>query len=160
LRGQAKTRLARLMVNLLDEYIPYVKGSEIHDDPFRPISRHALELIEGHGDETPITWLHRDDRFYEKLATPDATVADLVGDLGPITPANLRLSHADDRVVHCGMIPRANRCILVITELPALQPPIQVAVFNILQGGHIQKRRFKLSVRLDLQFVFTANPED
>lgn len=160
LRGQAKTRLARLMVNLLDEYIPYVKGSEIHDDPFRPISRHALELIEEHGDETPITWLHRDDRFYEKLATPDVTVADLIGDLDPIKAANLKLSYADDRVIHFGMIPRANRSIFVINELPDLQARIQVALFNILQEGDIQIRGFKLSLPLDLQFVFTANPED
>ncbi|NNM17976.1 MAG: magnesium chelatase, partial [Croceitalea sp.] len=118
LRGQAKTRLARLMVNLLDEWIPFVEGSEIHDDPFNPISRYARELIKEKGDDTPITWLHRDERFSEKLATPDVTVADLIGDVDPIKAANLKLSYADDRVIHFGMIPRANRCIFVINELP------------------------------------------
>ena len=107
LRGQAKTRLARLMVNLLDEWIPIVDGSEINDDPLNPISRYAKELIKEHGDKTPISWLHRSDRFYEKLATPDVTVADLIGDVDPIKAANLKLSYADDRVIHFGMIPRA-----------------------------------------------------
>jgi len=160
LRGQAKTRLARLMVNLLDEYIPVVEGSEINDDPLRPISRYARELIKEKGDETPVSWLHRDDRFYEKLATPDVTVADLIGDVDPIKAANLKLSYADDRVIHFGMIPRANRCIFVINELPDLQARIQVSLFNILQEGDIQIRGFKLRLPLDLQFVFTANPED
>ncbi len=160
LRGQAKTRLARMMVRLLDEYIPFVKGSEINDDPFHPISRFAKDLIEEHGDETPIEWLHRDERFFEKLATPDVTVADLIGDIDPIKAANLKLSYADDRVLHFGMIPRANRCIFVINELPDLQARIQVALFNILQEGDIQIRGFKLRMPLDMQFVFTANPED
>src|SRR5690606_29925098 len=160
LRGQAKTRLARLMVQLLDEYIPVVDGSEINDDPFAPLSRYALALIEEKGDDTPITWLHRSERFAEKLATPDVTVADLIGDVDPIKAAHLRLSYADDRVIHFGMIPRANRCIFVINELPDLQARIQVALFNILQEGDIQIRGFKLRLPLDLQFVFTANPED
>ncbi|GAK90779.1 magnesium chelatase subunit ChlI [Nonlabens ulvanivorans] len=160
LRGQAKTRLARLMTGLLDEYIPYVSDSEIHDDPLAPLSRTAIELIEKHGDKTPISWLHRDDRFYEKLATPDVTVADLIGDIDPIKAANLKLSYADDRVIHYGMIPRANRCIFVINELPDLQARIQVALFNILQEGDIQIRGFKLRLELDMQFLFTANPED
>ncbi|MFI2743205.1 magnesium chelatase [Zhouia sp. PK063] len=160
LRGQAKTRLARLMTNLLDEYIPYVTGSEIHDDPLQPLSRFAVELIKEKGDQTPISWLHRSDRFYEKLATPDVTVADLIGDVDPIKAANLKLSYADDRVIHYGMIPRANRCIFVINELPDLQARIQVALFNILQEGDIQIRGFKLRLPLDLQFIFTANPED
>ncbi|CAM4055957.1 AAA family ATPase [Flavobacterium antarcticum] len=160
LRGQAKTRLARMMVRLLDEYIPFVKGSEINDDPFHPISRFAKDLIAAHGDETPIEWLHRDERFFEKLATPDVTVADLIGDIDPIKAANLKLSYADDRVLHFGMIPRANRCIFVINELPDLQARIQVALFNILQEGDIQIRGFKLRMPLDMQFVFTANPED
>ncbi|MBT8304364.1 MAG: magnesium chelatase, partial [Bacteroidia bacterium] len=120
LRGQAKTRLARLMLNLLDEYIPVVEGSEINDDPFNPISRYAVELINEKGDDTPISWLHRSDRFAEKLATPDVTVADIIGDVDPIKAANLKLSYADDRVIHYGMIPRANRCIFVINELPDL----------------------------------------
>ena len=160
LRGQAKTRLARLMVKLLDEWIPVVEGSEINDDPFKPLSRYARELIAKDGDNTPITWLHRDERFYEKLATPDVTVADLIGDVDPIKAANLKLSYADDRVIHFGMIPRANRCIFVINELPDLQARIQVSLFNILQEGDIQIRGFKLRLPLDLQFIFTANPED
>ncbi|MCF1422348.1 magnesium chelatase [Mangrovimonas futianensis] len=160
LRGQAKTRLARLMVTLLDEYIPVVEGSEIHDDPFHPISRYAKELLQVKGDETPIGWLHREERFAEKLATPDVTVADIIGDVDPIKAANLKLSYADDRVIHYGMIPRANRSIFVINELPDLQARIQVALFNILQEGDIQIRGFKLRLPLDMLFVFTANPED
>jgi len=160
LRGQAKTRLARLMLNLLDEYIPLVEGSEINDDPFQPISRYAKELIKEKGDNTPISWLHRSERFAEKLATPDVTVADIIGDVDPIKAANLKLSYADDRVIHYGMIPRANRCIFVINELPDLQARIQVALFNILQEGDVQIRGFKLRLPLDIQFLFTANPED
>ena len=160
LRGQAKTRIARLMVNLLDEYIPYVEGSEIYDDPIAPISRASIELTKKMGDDTPISWLHRSDRFAEKLATPDVTVADLIGDIDPIKAANLKLSYADDRVIHYGMIPRANRCIFVINELPDLQARIQVSLFNILQEGDVQIRGFKLRLELDIQFIFTANPED
>lgn len=160
LRGQAKTRLARKMIELLDEYIPVVEGSEINDDPLHPISRFAKDLIAEKGDATPILWMHRNERFSEKLATPDVTVADLIGDVDPIKAANLRLSYADDRVIHFGMIPRANRCIFVINELPDLQARIQVALFNILQEGDIQIRGFKLRMPLDMQFVFTANPED
>ncbi len=160
LRGQAKTRLARLMIRLLDEFIPYIKGSEINDDPFHPISRFAQELIAEKGDDTPIAWLHRSDRFAEKLATPDVTVADLIGDIDPIKAANLKLSYANDRVIHYGMIPRANRCIFVINEIPDLQARIQVSLFNILQEGDIQIRGFKLRLPLDMQFIFTANPED
>lgn len=160
LRGQAKTRLARQMVELLDEYIPVVEGSEINDDPFNPISRYAKNLIHEKGDETPISWLHRKDRFSEKLATPDVTVADIIGDVDPIKAANLKLTYADDRVIHFGMIPRSNRCIFVINELPDLQPRIQVALFNILQEGDVQIRGFAVRLPLDIQFVFTANPED
>ena len=160
LRGQAKTRIARLMVNLLDEYIPYIEGSEIYDDPISPISRASIELIKSLGDDTPISWLHRSERFAEKLATPDVTVADLIGDIDPIKAANLKLSYADDRVIHYGMIPRANRCIFVINELPDLQARIQVSLFNILQEGDVQIRGFKLRLELDMQFIFTANPED
>jgi magnesium chelatase subunit I len=160
LRGQAKTRLARLMIELLDEYMPIVAGSEINDDPLKPISRFAKDLIAAEGDKTRIQWIHRSERFFEKLATPDVTVADLIGDVDPIKAANLKLSYADDRVIHFGMIPRANRCIFVINELPDLQARIQVALFNILQEGDIQIRGFKLRMPLDMQFVFTANPED
>ncbi|MFC6877187.1 magnesium chelatase [Flavobacterium myungsuense] len=160
LRGQAKTRLARKMIELLDEYMPIVDGSEINDDPLQPISRFAKDLIAERGNSTPIKWIHRSERFFEKLATPDVTVADLIGDVDPIKAANLKLSYADDRVIHFGMIPRANRCIFVINELPDLQARIQVALFNILQEGDIQIRGFKLRMPLDMQFVFTANPED
>jgi magnesium chelatase subunit I len=160
LRGQAKTRLARKMIELLDEYIPIVEGSEINDDPSQPISRFAKDIIAEKGDATPIQWIHRSERFFEKLATPDVTVADLIGDVDPIKAANLKLSYADDRVIHFGMIPRANRCIFVINELPDLQARIQVALFNILQEGDIQIRGFKVRMPLDIQFVFTANPED
>ncbi len=160
LRGQAKTRIARQLLNLLDEYIPVVEGSEINDDPFHPISLYAKERIAEQGDETPIEWLHRSERFAEKLATPDVTVADLIGDIDPIKAANLKLSYSDQRVIHYGMIPRANRCIFVINELPDLQARIQVALFNILQEGDVQIRGFNLRLALDLQFVFTANPED
>jgi magnesium chelatase subunit I len=153
LRGQGKTRIARLMVNLLDEYIPVVSGSEMNDDPFEPISRYAKDLIAEKGDETPIDWLHRSERFFEKLATPDVTIADLIGDIDPIKAANLKLNYSDERVLHFGMIPRANRCIFVINELPDLQARIQVALFNILEEGDIQIRGFKLRLPLDLQQI-------
>lgn len=160
LRGQAKTRLARLLVHLLDEYIPIVAGSELNDDPLAPISRYARDLIAERGDETPIEWLHRDERYVEKLATPDVSIADLVGDVDPIKAANLRLPYSDERVIHFGLIPRSHRGIFVINELPDLQPRIQVALFNILQEGDVQIRGFQLRLPLDIQFVFTANPED
>lgn len=160
LRGQAKTRMARMMTRLLNEYVPAIEGTELADDPLKPLSKTALEIIEEKGDSTPIYWIHRDERYFEKLATPDVTVADLIGDVDPIKAANLRLSFADERVIHFGMIPRANRSIFVINELPDLQARIQVALFNILQEGDIQIRGFKLRLNLDIQFIFTANPED
>jgi magnesium chelatase subunit I len=160
LRGQAKTRIARQLVHLLDEYIPVVAGSELNDDPLAPISRFALELIAEHGDKTPITWLHRDARYVEKLATPDVSIADLLGDIDPIKAANQKLSYADERAIHFGMIPRAHRCIFVINELPDLQARIQVALFNALQEQDMQIRGFKLRLPIEVQFVFTANPED
>lgn len=160
LRGQAKTRMARQIVNLLDEYIPVVAGSEINDDPLKPISKFAIDLIAQHGDDTPIQWIHRTERYGEKLATPDVSVADLIGDIDPIKAANLRLSFADEMVIHYGIIPRSNRGIFVINELPDLQARIQVALFNILEEGDIQIRGFKLRMPLDILFVFTANPED
>jgi magnesium chelatase subunit I len=160
LRGQAKTRMARQMVELLDEYIPIVSGSEINDDPLQPISRYALDLIAEKGDDTPIDWLHRSKRYGEKLATPDVSVADLIGDIDPIKAANLKLDFADERVMHYGIIPRSNRCIFVINELPDLQARIQVSLFNILEEGDLQIRGFKLRLPLDVLFVFTANPED
>jgi magnesium chelatase subunit I len=160
LRGQAKTRLARLMLNLLDEYIPVVEGSEINDDPLNPLSKYARELLKEKGDDTPIAWIHRSERYTEKLATPDVSVADLIGDLDPIKAAAQRLSYSDESVIHFGLIPRSNRGIFVINELPDLQARIQVALFNILQEGDIQIRGFKVRLPLDIIFVFTANPED
>ncbi|KAB7725964.1 magnesium chelatase [Rudanella paleaurantiibacter] len=160
LRGQAKTRIARLMVNLLDEYIPVVEGSELNDDPLQPLSRYAHDRIAELGDATPIGWLHRSDRYTEKLATPDVSVADLIGDVDPIKAATLKLPYSDERTIHFGLIPRSHRCIFVINELPDLQARIQVSLFNILQEGDIQIRGFKLRLPLDIQFVFTANPED
>lgn len=160
LRGQAKTRIARLMVNLLDEYVPYIAGSELFDDPLQPITWFARNEIETKGDDTQIAWLHRSERYTEKLATPDVTVADLIGDVDPIKAATLKLTYSDERVIHFGLIPRAHRGIFVINELPDLQARIQVALFNILQEKDIQIRGFKLRLPLDLQFVFTANPED
>jgi len=160
LRGQAKTRIARQMVNLLDEYIPVVEGSELNDDPLQPLSRFALEQVAKHGDDTPVGWMHRNDRYTEKLATPDVSVADLIGDVDPIKAATLKLPYSDERTIHFGLIPRSHRCIFVINELPDLQARIQVSLFNILQEGDIQIRGFKLRLPLDIQFVFTANPED
>lgn len=160
LRGQAKTRIARLLVSLMDEYIPVVAGSELNDDPLNPISRYAIDLIAEKGDDTPIEWLHRDERYVEKLATPDVSVADLIGDVDPIKAANLKLPYGDERVIHFGLIPRAHRGLFVINELPDLQARIQVSLFNILQEGDIQIRGFKLRLPLEIQFVFTANPED
>lgn len=160
LRGQAKTRIARSMIDLLDEYMPIVKGSEINDSPFVPISKYAKDLLAEHGDETPISWVHRSERFFEKLATPDVNVSDLIGDIDPIKAATLKLPYSDERVLHYGMIPRANRSIFVINELPDLQARIQVSLFNILQEGDVQIRGFQLRMPLDIQFVFTANPED
>lgn len=160
LRGQAKTRMARQMVDLLDEYIPTIAGSEVNDDPLKPLSRFAVDLIAEHGDETPIHWVHKSARYGEKLATPDVSVSDLIGDIDPIKAANLKLSFADEKVIHYGIIPRSNRGIFVINELPDLQARIQVSLFNILQEGDIQIRGFKLRMPLDILFVFTANPED
>jgi len=160
LRGQAKTRIARLLINLLDEYIPIVEGSELNDDPLNPLSRMAKDIIKQYSDETKIRWIHRSERYTEKLATPDVSVADLIGDVDPIKAATLKLPYSDERVIHFGLIPRSHRSIFVINELPDLQARIQVALFNILQEHDIQIRGFKLRLPLDIQFVFTANPED
>ena len=160
LRGQAKTKIARLMVNLLDEYVPVIHGSELNDDPITPLSSYGKEKVAEHGDDTPIHWMHRTERYSEKLATPDVSVADLIGDVDPIKAASLKLNYSDERVIHYGLIPRSHRGIFVINELPDLQARIQVALFNILQEGDIQIRGFKLRLPLDIQFVFTANPED
>ncbi len=160
LRGQAKTRIARQMVGLLDEWVPVIAGSELNDDPLAPLSRFGKELVEELGGATPVSWLHRSERYVEKLATPDVSVADLIGDVDPIKASNLRLNYSDERVIHFGLVPRAHRCIFVINELPDLQARIQVSLFNILQEGDIQIRGFKMRLPLDIAFVFTANPED
>jgi magnesium chelatase subunit I len=160
LRGQAKTRIARAMTALLDEYIPIVQGSEINDDPLMPLSRYAVDHLAALGDATPIEWIHRSTRYVEKLATPDVSVADLIGDVDPIKAASLRLPYSDERVIHFGLVPRSHRSIFVLNELPDLQARIQVSLFNILQEGDLQIRGFKLRFPLDIQFVFTANPED
>lgn len=160
LRGQAKTKIARMMINLLDEYIPVVEGSELNDDPLNPLSVYAKEILSRDGDKTKINWLHRSERYTEKLATPDVSVADLIGDVDPIKAAALKLPYSDERVIHFGLIPRSHRGIFVINELPDLQARIQVALFNILQESDIQIRGFKVRLPLDIQFIFTANPED
>lgn len=160
LRGQAKSRMIRMLPRLLDEYIPVVAGSEINDDPLTPISKFARDLIKEHGDETPIEWIHRDQRYGEKLATPDTTIADLIGDIDPIKAANLRLTYADEEVIHFGIIPRSNRCIFAINELPDLQPRIQVGLLNIMEEQDIQIRGFNIRFPLDIMMIFSANPED
>jgi magnesium chelatase subunit I len=160
LRGQAKTRIARQMTLLLDEYVPVIEGSELNDDPLNPITKYGFEKIKELGDDTPVSWMHRSDRYAEKLATPDVSIADLIGDVDPIKAASLKLAYSDERVIHYGLVPRSHRGLFVINELPDLQARIQVALFNILQEGDIQIRGFKLRLPLDIQFVFTANPED
>lgn len=160
LRGQAKTRIARQLVTLLDERIPIIKGSEINDHPYHPISHHAVQLTREMGDETPLEWIGRAERYGEKLATPDVSVADLIGDIDPIKAASQRLHYAHEGAIHFGIIPRTNRGIFVVNELPDLQPRIQVALFNILQERDVQIRGFNVRIPLDTLLVFTANPED
>ncbi|MBK9270006.1 MAG: magnesium chelatase [Saprospiraceae bacterium] len=160
LRGQAKTRMARMMVGLLDEWMPIVEGSEINDDPFLPLSKYARDLIAEKGDETPIQWIHSSSRYTEKLATPDVSISDLIGDLDPIKASRLKASYGEEEALHFGLIPRSHRGIFVINELPDLAPRIQVSLFNILQEGDIQIRGFKFRFPFDIYFVFTANPED
>ena len=160
LRGQAKTKLARQLIFLLDEWVPIIKGSEINEDPLNPISYEGKKIISEKSDDTPIDWIHRSERFFEKLATPDVTVSDLIGDIDPIKAANLRLSYSDERSIHFGMIPRAHRSIFVLNELPDLQARIQVSLFSILEEKEIQIRGFKIRLPIDIQFIFTANPED
>ncbi len=160
LRGQAKTRLIRAMTDFLDEYTPVVAGGPLNDDPLAPVSRQARDLVAQLGDSTPIRWLHRSERYGEKLATPDVTIADLIGDVDPIKAANLRLSYDDEGVIHYGIIPRSNRGIFAINELPDLQPRIQVGLLNIMQEKDIQIRGFNVRIPLDVVIVYTANPED
>ena len=160
LRGQAKSRLVRMLPSLLDEWVPVVEGSEVNDDPLRPISKFARDLIAQHGDETPVGWLHRSQRYGEKLATPDTSIADLVGDIDPIKAATRKLTYADEEVIHFGLIPRTNRGIFAINELPDLQPRIQVGLLNVMEEQDIQIRGFNVRLPLDVAMVFTANPED
>ncbi len=160
LRGQAKTRLLRALVQFLDEYIPIVKGSVINDDPLNPLSRFAKDTINKKGDDTEISWLHRSFRYGEKLATPDTTVADLIGDIDPIKAATQKLDLADENVINYGLIPRTNRGIFAINELPDLQPRIQVALLNIMQERDIQIRGFNIRMPIDVSMAFSANPED
>ena len=160
LRGQAKTKIARLTTQLLDEWVPAIADSELNEDPFNPLTQKSIDLIQAQGDKTEIKWIHRDDRYVEKLATPDVSIADLIGDVDPIKAATLKLPYSDPRVIHYGLIPRSHRSIFVLNELPDLQARIQVSLFNILQEGDIQIRGFKLRLPLDILFIFTANPED
>ncbi len=159
LRGQAKTRLLRQLVQLLDDALPILAGSDVHDDPFAPISAHGRDLVARLGDDAPIEWIGRDDRYHEKLATPDTTVADLLGEIDWARHLEGR-SLADERLLHFGLIPRANRGIFCLNELPDLSPRIQVALFNILEERDVQIRGFPLRLPLDLCVVFSANPED
>lgn len=160
LRGQAKTRIVRQLPTLLDEYVPVIKGTEINDNPFQPVSKFAVDLVNEHGDDTPVDWIHRDQRYGEKLATPDVTIADLIGDIDPIKAAAQRLHYAHEGAIHFGIIPRTNRGIFAINELPDLQPRIQVGLFNILEEKDIQIRGFNIRIPMDIMIVFTANPED
>jgi magnesium chelatase subunit I len=160
LRGQAKTRILRSLVNLLDDEIPVIKDAPLNDNPFAPISRVAIDMVEKNGDHTEIRWLGREERYGEKLATPDVTVADLIGDIDPIKAATQKLHYADERVMHFGVIPRSNRGIFAINELPDLQPRIQVSLFNILEEKDFQIRGFNIRIPLDILVVFSANPED
>jgi len=160
LRGQAKSRIIRMLPRLLDDYIPVIKGTPLNEDPFNPVTKQGRELVEERGDDTPVEWLPRDERYGEKLATPDTTIADLIGDIDPIKAANERLTYADEEVIHFGIIPRTNRGIFAINELPDLQPRIQVGLFNIMEEQDIQIRGFNVRFPLDVMMVFSANPED
>jgi magnesium chelatase subunit I len=160
LRGQAKTRILRSLTTLLDERIPVVEGCEMNDSPLQPACKRCRRLAAERGDDLPVAWMHRDDRYREKLATPDVTVADLVGDIDPIKAANQRLTYADEEVIHYGIIPRTNRGIFAINELPDLAPRIQVALLNILEERDLQIRGFPVRIPMDVVLVFSANPED
>src|SRR5437899_4195397 len=160
LRGQAKSRILRQLVTLLDEEIPILAGSEVNDDPFEPISKYGRELLEECGDATPIAWLPRELRFVEKLATPDVTIADIIGDVDPIKAARGGHLLSDELTMHFGLLPRANRAIFAINELPDLAGKIQVGLFNIMQEGDVQIKGYPVRLNLDVALVFTANPED
>jgi len=158
-RGQAKTRIIRQLTALLDEWLPIVAGSEINDDPYKPVSKHARDAIREHGDDTPIEWLHRDARFGEKLATPDTSIADLIGEVDPIKVAEGRYL-SDELTLHYGLVPRTNRGIFSINELPDLAERIQVGLLNVLEERDVQVRGYKIRLPLDLLLVASANPED
>ena len=160
LRGQAKTRLLRSLTQFLDEWVPAIEGCPLNSDPLVPLTHHARMLIETRGDDTPLTWLYRDQRYQEKLATPDVTIADLIGDIDPIKAATLKLDYSDERVIHYGIIPRTHRGIFAINELPDLQPRIQVGLLNMLEEKDFQIRGFPVRIPLDVMMVFSANPED
>jgi magnesium chelatase subunit I len=160
LRGQAKSRIVRMLPALLDEYIPVMKGCEINDNPFEPVCKACVEMVNKCGDASEIEWLHREARLGEKLATPDVTIADLIGDIDPIKAASQRLNYSHEGAIHFGIIPRTNRGIFAINELPDLQPRIQVGLFNIMEEKDIQIRGFNVRIPLDIMIVFTANPED
>jgi magnesium chelatase subunit I len=160
LRGQAKSRILRGMVDLLDEQIPVVPGCEIHDNPLAPLCAGCRKRVAAEGDELPIAWLPREVRFVEKLATPDVTIADMVGDIDPIKAAQAGLNLSDELTMHYGLLPRANRGIFAINELPDLAGKIQVGLFNILQEGDVQIKGYPIRLKLDVMLVFTANPED
>lgn len=160
LRGQGKSKILRLLVSLLDEYSPIISGSEINDNPYVPLSKFGKNQVQKLGDETPVTWIHRSQRYSEKLATPDTSVADLIGDIDPIKAATKKLALADEEVINYGLIPRTNRGIFAINELPDLQPRIQVALLNIMQERDIQIRGFNVRIPLDVMMVYSANPED
>jgi magnesium chelatase subunit I len=158
-RGQAKTRIIRSLIELLDEWMPIVAGSEINDDPYHPVSRHARDLIRDHGEDTPIEWVHRSSRFGEKLATPDTSIADLIGEVDPIKVAEGRYL-SDELTLHYGLVPRTNRGIFAMNELPDLSERIQVGLLNVLEERDIQVRGYKIRLPLDLMLVASANPED
>jgi len=160
LRGQAKTRLLRMLVNLLDPEIPAIAGSELNEDPFLPITKYGRRTVAEKADATPIVWIDRSERYREKLATPDVTIADLIGDIDPIKAATERRSYSDEEVIHYGIVPRTNRGIFAINELPDLQPRIQVGLLNILEERDLQIRGFPVRIPLDILLVFSANPED
>ncbi len=160
LRGQAKTRILRQLVELLDDEIPVVAESELNDDPFNPVSAVGKQIVAEEGDATPITWLPKDARYVEKLATPDATVADIIGDIDPIKAARLGTKMGDERSVHYGLLPRANRGVFAMNELPDLSGKVQVALFNIMQEGDVQIKGYPIRLPLDVMMVFSANPED
>ncbi len=160
LRGQAKTRLIRSLIQLLDDEVPVIAGSTMNEHPYQPISKYGRQMLDEYGDEMKIDWLPRESRYKEKLATPDVTMADMIGDIDPIKAANKRLEYADEDVIHFGLIPRSNRGIFAINELPDLQARIQVGLLNILEEKDIQVRGFPLRIPMDILMVFTANPED